>query len=129
MILVVDASAVTALCMTRRGFDLVRDYHLLAPMLMPSEVTSALCSLEWREEISRELADVALERLLRAPVELVTDDDSLVRAIRLARRLGWAKSYDAEYVALAMDRSCPLLTIDDRLARRVDHLVEVRRPS
>ena len=128
MSLVIDASVVTALCMARGGFGLLDPEVLLAPVLVRSEVASALCSLEWRREISRELADAAVERLREAPIELVVDAGLTLRAIHLARSLGWAKSYDAEYVSLAMVRDCPLMTIDDRLARRVAHLVETRRP-
>jgi predicted nucleic acid-binding protein len=42
----------------------------------------------------------------------------------LTQALGWAKSYDAEYVALAQFLKCPLLTIDARLARGAAHLIE-----
>jgi predicted nucleic acid-binding protein len=35
----------------------------------------------------------------------------------MATRLGWAKTYDAEYLALARLLHCPLLTINARLAR------------
>lgn len=47
----------------------------------------------------------------------------------MALSLGWAKTYDAEYVALARLSHEPLLTIDARLARRVGDLVEVRTPA
>ncbi len=47
----------------------------------------------------------------------------------MARQLGWAKTYDAEYVALALMEECPLLTDDRRLQRRVSSLVEVIGPA
>lgn len=53
----------------------------------------------------------------------------LREARRLAVSLGWAKTYDAEYVALARLSREPLLTVDVRLARRVRDLIEVRLPA
>jgi predicted nucleic acid-binding protein len=50
-------------------------------------------------------------------------------ALRIAQALGWAKSYDAEYVALAEALACPLLTIDVRLIRSAGSLVELIGPA
>jgi len=33
----------------------------------------------------------------------------------VAERLGWGRTYDAEYVAVALDANLPLLTLDLRL--------------
>ena len=44
-------------------------------------------------------------------------------------QLGWAKTYDAEYVALAQILDVPLLTVDGRLARGVEHLIKVIGPA
>ena len=128
MSLVIDASATTAVCLTTAGFELVGD-DLQAPILLRSEVLAALQGLQWREEISSELAEIAVARLLGAPIRLVRRSNVLREARRLALSLGWAKTYDAEYVALARLSQEPLLTIDARLARRVRDLVEVRAPG
>ena len=127
MTLVVDASAATALCLTADGFDLVAD-DLIAPVLLRSEVLSAIRGLEWRKDISNDLANLAVERLLDDPVRLVSRKEVWAEARHLAVRLGWAKTYDAEYVALARLEGQPLLTLDARLARRVETLVEIRFP-
>lgn len=128
MILVVDASAATALCVTGDGFDLVTD-TLIAPVLMRSEVLSALRGMEWRGEISPQLASTGVGRLLSAPIRLANRVEVWRRAAAIATSLGWAKTYDAEYVALAQLRDVPLLTIDDRLRRRAANLVQVLTPS
>jgi predicted nucleic acid-binding protein len=42
---------------------------------------------------------------------------------------GWAKTYDAEYVALAKLLDCRLLTVDGRLRRGADRLGFVITPA
>ena len=50
-------------------------------------------------------------------------------AWEVADALGWAKTYDAEYVALAQHLDCPLLTIDARLARGAGRVVSIVGPA
>jgi len=60
----------------------------------------------------------------------VTADSAHRRlSLELARSLGWAKTYDAEYIAVAQALACPLLTIDARLARGAGHVVEILGPG
>ncbi len=54
------------------------------------------------------------------PAAALADD-----AYSLAVRLGWARTYDAEYLALAVRLECPLLTVDARLARTAEQLVQI----
>lgn len=128
MKLVVDASAAILLCLADEGFDLVEE-ELLAPILLRSEVLSALQGMRWRNEVTTALAERAIERLLAAPVRLVRRTALYREAQRLASGLGWAKTYDAEYIALALTEAAPLLTLDARLARRAQRLVEIRYPA
>ena len=53
----------------------------------------------------------------------------LREARRWAQTLGWAKTYDAEYFALAHLEGDALLTVDARLAKRVSEFVEVLTPT
>ena len=78
-------------------------------------------------QISRELAETARDRVLDADVELVADLH--LEAWEVSQQLGWAKTYDAEYVALARRLRVPLLTADARLARAARRLVEVLTPA
>lgn len=50
-------------------------------------------------------------------------------AWRLAEDLGWAKTYDAEYVALAQLVDSPLVSIDERLRRGAGHVVRILGPA
>jgi len=51
------------------------------------------------------------------------------RAWAIADALGWAKTYDAEYVALAQFVDCSLLTLDARLARGASAVVRTIGPD
>jgi predicted nucleic acid-binding protein len=71
-----------------------------------------------------------LGNLDQLAISLFADERSLhERAWTIADELGWAKTYDAEYVALAQILGIPLLTVDGRLARSVEHLVSVVGPA
>lgn len=54
---------------------------------------------------------------------------SWAEGLEIAERLGWATTYDAEYVALARLLGCRLATLDERLRRGADRVIEVIRPA
>lgn len=128
-LLVVDASAVVQACLAAGGFELFGDEDLVAPTLLWSEASSAIHELRWRREVSDRLASTALETLSTAPVARRTPRRLHREAWRVADELGWAKTYDAEYVALARLLGCRLFTIDDRLRRGAGRIVEIVGPD
>ena len=127
-LLVVDASVAVAACHTPVGFARLRGHKLLAPQLMVTEASSALHEMAWRGEITKPRAKTMLARLLKAPVEIRTPDGLVQAAWDVADELGWAKTYDAHYVALAQVLECRLVTIDERLLRGVARLKIAVRP-
>jgi predicted nucleic acid-binding protein len=128
-VIVLDASAAVQACLAADGFDLFGREHLIAPALLWSEVSSALHEMRWRKEISAGLADLGFERLLAAPVSLRSPKRLRREAWRAAEELGWTKTYDAEYVALARMARCRLFTVDARLRRGAGHLVQIIGPT
>jgi len=87
-----------------------------------------LHELRWRREISGNLASIAFDALLSAPITPRTPRQLRREAWRVAEDLGWAKTYDAEYVALALILKCRLFTIDDRLRLGAGRIVEIVGP-
>ncbi len=102
---------------------------LHAPRLLRSEGLAVLHAQVWRGVVPPDAAREMRRRLGDLPLSLYADDELLhERAWSVADELGWAKTYDAEYVALAQLLGVPLLTVDARLARGVEHLVAVVGP-
>lgn len=69
------------------------------------------------------------QRLLDAPVARVAPKRLAHAAWDLADEMGWAKTYDANYVALARLLDCRVVTIDARLRRRAARLGIVVGPA
>jgi predicted nucleic acid-binding protein len=128
-VIVLDASAAVLACLAADGFDLFGHERLIAPALFWSEVSSALHEMRWRKEISAGLVDIAFQRLLTAPVSPRNSTRLRREAWRVAEELGWMKTYDAEYVALARTARCRLFTVDARLRRGAGHVVPIIGPG
>lgn len=82
----------------------------------------------WRREIEPARGRLMLSRVLASPVELVAPNGLAEAAWEISEQFGWAKTYDAHYVALARLLECRLVTIDERLLRGVERLGIAVRP-
>ena len=129
MTLVLDANVVVPACRVNAGFSLFGEEALVAPPLMLPEARSTLHEAMWRGELPVDQARAAFARLAQAPIEVRDDRRLGAEAWRVADELGWAKTYDAEYLALASLLDCRLVTLDARLRRRTAHLGFVVSPT
>jgi predicted nucleic acid-binding protein len=124
-VLVIDASVALSASSAPGGFELLRD-DLAAPPLLWSEFRSVLHEAVWRRDVSAEQAARAVEAFARSGVSERRHRRLGEVAWRLADELGHAKTYDAEYLALAELLRCRLVTLDRRLhhgARRLGFVV------
>ncbi|MEX1140955.1 MAG: type II toxin-antitoxin system VapC family toxin [Thermoleophilaceae bacterium] len=126
--LVIDASAATAACARVDGFKDLGD-DLVAPPLMWSEVRANLHLQAFKGTISYDRADVLHDRLDAASIRCENPADLGRNAWTLATDMGWGRTYDAEYVALAQILDCRLVTVDGRLRRGASRLRIVVTPD
>lgn len=126
--IVLDASVALDAILSANGIDDLAPQELISPPLMWSEVTSSLREAVWRRLLSKDAGLEALDRLSRSPIKRTNPRNLHAEAWSVAEQLGWAKTYDAEYVALARLSNCRLVTRDARLKRAAGHLVEIVDP-
>ena len=129
--LVVDASLVVEYSLAGGELALERLLadELCAPALMFSEAISVLHERAWRGDLDAGAVERARSRLHAAAVKPRTHRRLTDEAWRIADELGWAKTYDAEYVALASLLHCRLVTVDARLRRGAARLGFVVGPT
>ncbi len=119
---VVDATAV--LHLASAGIEVSAAHQLLAPTLLRSQTLSALHEAVQRGELAADVARDHLARISRMPIRLLGDAVLRRRAWELADRLGWAPTYNAEYIALTQLQADAFITQDADLARAVQGIVE-----
>ena len=119
---VVDSSA--ALHLASADIEVPAKHKLLAPTLLRSQTLSDLHAAVQRGEIAPEVARDHLARIGRMPIRLLGDAVLRRRAWELADRLGWAQTFNAEYVALTQLQADAFITLDKELARSVKGVVE-----
>jgi predicted nucleic acid-binding protein len=130
---VVDCGVV--LHLASEGIEVPSEHELLAPTLLRSQTLSALHEAVHAGELAPGVALDRLARIQALPIRLLGDAVLRRNAWKLADQLGWASTYDAEYVALTKLQADALVTLDAKLARRVEGIIPtapldaLRRPD
>ena len=119
---VVDCGVVLRLA--GEEYEVPAGHELLAPTLLRSQTLSALHEAVHRGELPAEVARERLARIQAIPIRLLGDAVLRRVAWKVADELGWAETYDAEYVALTQLQADALVTLDAELARKVEGIVE-----
>ena len=120
---VVDSSAV--LHLASADTEVPGKHKLLAPTLLRSQTLSDLHEAVQRGELPPDVARERLTRVGRMKIRLLGDAVLRRRAWELADQLGWASTYDAEYVALTQLQADAFVTLDAELARSIQRIVPV----
>jgi len=118
---VVDAGAV--LHLVSAGVEVSDEHELLAPTLLRSQTLSILHEAVQRGEIPVKVAREHIARIGKMKIRLLGDAVLRGRAWDLASKLGWASTFNAEYVALTQLQADAFVTMDEELARSVEGLV------
>jgi predicted nucleic acid-binding protein len=118
---VVDCGVVLRLA--SEGIDVGAEHELFAPTLLRSQTLSALHEAVHAGELTEDVAVERLARIQALPIRLLGDAVLRRNAWRLADQLGWASTYDAEYVALTKLQADALVTLDAELAHQVQGIV------
>jgi len=112
-----------ALHLVGGAIEVPAGHKLLAPTLLRSQTLSALHEAVQAGEMPRDVARDRLVRVGALPIRLLGDAVLRRRAWEIADQLGWAETYDAEYVALTQLQADAFVTLDAELARRVEGIV------
>lgn len=112
---VVDPGAL--MHMLAEGTEVADGHELLAPTLVRSQLLSLYHEAVHRGELEADVARERLGRFNKMRIRLLGDAVLRRRAWELADRLGWAGTYDAEYLALTQLQGDALVTVNDNMIR------------
>lgn len=132
MTLVVDANLIVAIVIplpyseaARRKMAMWKQdgEAILAPVLWEYEVISSLRRAMVYRWLDSEEAAGALHRIMLLNVQSISPTEALHRgALEWADRLGQARAYDSQYMALTEQITAELWTADERLRNRARQL-------
>jgi predicted nucleic acid-binding protein len=104
----------------------IREEHqILAPALLRSQLLSLLYRAVRRDEMTRKDAEHHLDYVRGLRIRLLGDRVLQNVAWKVADRLGWPDTLDAEYVALTQLQADAFITLNRQLAEAVQDLVVV----
>jgi predicted nucleic acid-binding protein len=104
--------------------EVAAEHKLVAPTLVRSQALSALYEAARRGEISDDEGIERVTRINSLKVRFLGDKVLQRQAWKVANELGWATTYEAEYVALTKLQADVFVTSDRELAQAVSSLVE-----
>jgi predicted nucleic acid-binding protein len=118
---VVDCGVVLQLA--SEAYEVPEQHELLAPTMLRSQTLSALHEAVQSGELDADEARARLRRVGEIKIRLLGDAVLRRNAWEIADRLGWAETYDAEYLALTKLQADAFVTLNEDLARRAEGVV------
>jgi predicted nucleic acid-binding protein len=101
------------------------EHQLLAPAVLRSQLLSLLYQAVYRGEMTKKVAEQQLSYVRGLQIRLLGDRVLQATAWKVADRLRWPDTLDAEYVALTQLQADAFITLDRRLAAAVADLVTI----
>jgi predicted nucleic acid-binding protein len=101
------------------------EHRLLAPALLRSQLLTLLYRAVRQGEMTKKDADRRLDYVRGLRIRLLGDRALQSAAWKIADRLGWPDTLDAEYVALTQLQAAAFITLDAELADAVRGLVVI----
>jgi predicted nucleic acid-binding protein len=114
-----------ALRLARDEAAIPAEHQLLAPTLLRSQMLTHLYRAVRQGEMARKEAERRLDYVRALRIRLLGDRVLQSTAWKIADRLDWADTLDAEYVALTQLRADALITLDQGLATAVEGMVVI----
>jgi predicted nucleic acid-binding protein len=115
--------SLAAIELARLGTDVPDEHRLVAPARLRSDTLRLLYRAVRGGDESPEEGRRLLDRITTMRIRLLNDRVSRGTAWRIADRMGWDDTADAEYVAVTQLQADALVTLDPDLAARVGDLV------
>ena len=100
-------------------------HQLLAPTLFRSQVLSLLYRAVRHGELTKKDGERQLNYVRALRIRLLGDRVLQDVAWKIADKLGWPDTLDAEYVALTQLQADAFITLDAELARALEGLVRI----
>lgn len=100
-------------------------HQLLAPTLLRSQLLAMLYQAVRRGDTTKQEAERYLNYVRGLRMRLLGDRVLQDVAWKIADQLGWADTYDAEYLALTQLQADAYISLDTELASAVEDLVAI----
>jgi indolepyruvate ferredoxin oxidoreductase alpha subunit len=119
----------TLLRLASGEIEVAAAHQLFAPTLVRSQALAALYGAARRGEITAAEGIERVARINSLKVRFLGDRALQRQAWKIAERLGWETTYDAEYVALTTLQGDVLVTSNGELSRAVAGVVKTATPD
>lgn len=126
-IFVIDAQV--AIDLAAGGVAIPPEHSLTAPTLLRSQALSLVYESVHRGEIDERTGRRILDDIRGLRIRLLGDRSLQDRAWRIAAKLNWPDTYQAEYIALTQLQADALATADETLAAAARAFVKTGSPA
>ena len=114
-----------ALRLAQENIVIADEHKLLAPTLLRSQLLSMLYQAVRQGEMTKKDAQGCLAYVRGLRIRLLGDRVLQSTAWKVAEQLGWADTFDAEYIALTQLQADAFITLDESLAAAIKDLIEL----